>query len=49
MDNAIITPHICGPSNKYMEKATPIIMRNLDAYINGDGDMINVYDNDIGY
>ncbi|GAA0181856.1 D-2-hydroxyacid dehydrogenase [Clostridium sediminicola] len=49
MDNVIITPHICGPSNKYMEKATPIILKNLKSYLNCPNEMINIYDNKIGY
>lgn len=49
IDNVIITPHICGPSNKYMEKATPIILKNLDSYLNCQSEMINVFHPEIGY
>ncbi len=48
MENVIITPHICGESNKYIEKAMPIIEENIKAF-EGKGDFINLIDFDKGY
>lgn len=49
MENVVITPHICGESTKYMEKAMDIIGHNLKVYQTGEGDMINVVDPQKGY
>lgn len=48
LDNVILTPHICGSSPKYMEKAMQIVEYNLHAYLNGKK-MINVIDFNKGY
>lgn len=48
LENVIITPHICGVSPRYTEKALEIIDHNLNAYLNG-GEMINVVDLKEGY
>ena len=41
-DKAMITPHICGESTVYMDKAIPVIERNIQAFIQGRiVDMIN--------
>lgn len=49
MENVVITPHICGESTKYMEKAMEIIGHNLKVYQTGEGEMINVVDPQKGY
>lgn len=49
MDNVVITPHICGESTKYMEKAMEIIGHNLKVYQSGEGEMMNVVDPQKGY
>lgn len=48
IDNLIITPHICGESNKYFERALPIIENNIQAY-NGGGNYINLVSFEKGY
>ena len=48
MENVILTPHICGVSSKYMDRAVEIIEYNLEAYLNG-GKMMNVIDFKRGY
>lgn len=41
-DKAMITPHICGESTVYMDKAIPVIEHNIQAFIQGrPEDMIN--------
>lgn len=49
LDNVIITPHICGASSRYIERALEIIDHNLHVYATGDGEMINVVDLSKGY
>lgn len=49
MENVIITPHICGMSIHYLKKAMPIIDQNLNAYVRGEGEMINKVDPNLGY
>ena len=49
LDNAILTPHICGVSLTYMERAMAIVIRNLNAYLTGSGRMENVVDFATGY
>ena len=48
MENVIITPHICGESNKYIERALPIIENNIKAY-QGEGEFINLVSFEKGY
>lgn len=48
MENVIITPHICGESNKYIERALPIIEKNLKAF-KGEGEFINLISFNKGY
>lgn len=48
MGNVIITPHICGESDKYIERALPIIENNIRAF-KGEGRFINVVNLDKGY
>jgi D-2-hydroxyacid dehydrogenase (NADP+) len=49
MDNVIITPHMCGESTKYMQKAMNILSHNLKVYQTGKGKMMNVVDHEKGY
>ena len=49
MENVMISPHVCGMSPRYMERAMEIIEHNFDAYINGKGKMINAVDLTVGY
>ena len=48
MENLIITPHICGESDKYFDRALEIIEPNLLAF-EGKGEFVNVVDLDRGY
>jgi phosphoglycerate dehydrogenase-like enzyme len=49
LENAILTPHICGMSPKYMERALEIIDHNLEVYVHKKGKMINLVDLKTGY
>ena len=49
LENIIITPHVCGVSNRYMERGLRIIDHNLNAYLRGQKDLINVVDLAAGY
>jgi len=49
MENVVITPHICGESTKYMEKAMEIIGHNLKVYQTEEGEMMNLVDPKKGY
>ncbi|MBN2538656.1 MAG: D-2-hydroxyacid dehydrogenase [Deltaproteobacteria bacterium] len=49
LDNAILTPHICGVSLKYMDRGMDIILRNLEVYLTGSGTMESVVDLASGY
>lgn len=49
LDNVIITPHICGESSKYEDKAIDIIEQNFDAYIGKTDKMVSLVDPDKGY
>jgi len=49
LENVILTPHICGMSPKYMERATEIIDHNLEVYLHRKGEMINLVDLESGY
>ncbi|NLK20533.1 MAG: D-2-hydroxyacid dehydrogenase [Epulopiscium sp.] len=44
MENALITPHISGLSNMYMNRALPIFEHNLKVYLGGIGEYINKID-----
>lgn len=48
MENVIITPHICGESDRYIERALPIIENNLKAF-KGEGEFVNLIDFNKGY
>jgi len=47
-ENFILTPHVCGQSTKYFDKALEIIEPNLMAF-EGKGEFINIVDLDKGY
>ena len=49
MENVILTPHICGVSPHYMAHAMTIIEHNIEVYLSGTGEMINVVDIAAGY
>lgn len=49
MENAILTPHICGVSPHYMARAMEIVEHNLKVYLSGQGEMINTVDVAAGY
>ncbi len=49
LENMIITPHVCGKSPSYMNRALEIIEHNLDVYTGGKGSMINVVHPDTRY
>jgi phosphoglycerate dehydrogenase-like enzyme len=49
LDNVILTPHISGVSPQYMARAIQIIAHNLDVYLSGRGEMINLVDTQTGY
>lgn len=49
LDNVILTPHICGGSPRYVERALDIIRHNLRVYIDQQGEMINRVDLETGY
>ena len=48
MPNTIITPHTAGSNPQYVERASAIFKKNLEAFLSGS-EMINVYRKDIGY
>ncbi|MFW6082117.1 MAG: D-2-hydroxyacid dehydrogenase, partial [Desulfosalsimonas sp.] len=49
LENMIITPHVCGRSPNYMNRAMEIIDHNLGVYTTGTGEMINVVSPDARY
>lgn len=49
LDNVVITPHICGVSPKYNDRAMEIAKHNLKALLTGQGEMINVVAKEKGY
>jgi phosphoglycerate dehydrogenase-like enzyme len=49
LENVILTPHICGLSPKYMERALEIVDQNLEVYVHKRGRMINLVDPETGY
>ncbi len=48
IDDMIITPHICGESNKYFDRAIHIIENNIKAF-KGEGKYINLVNFEKGY
>jgi phosphoglycerate dehydrogenase-like enzyme len=49
LENVILTPHICGVSPHYMARAMEIITHNLNVYLSGQDEMINLVDMETGY
>ncbi|MGZ4112019.1 MAG: D-2-hydroxyacid dehydrogenase, partial [Tumebacillaceae bacterium] len=49
LDNCVLTPHVSARSPKYMERAQEIFRRNLEAFLGGEGELINVIDVEKGY
>lgn len=49
LDNCIITPHICGASPNYNDRAMEIATHNLKVLHSGNGEMINVVTKEKGY
>ncbi len=49
LENAILTPHICGISSKYMDRGLDIILHNLEVYFSESGTMESVVDPVRGY
>jgi phosphoglycerate dehydrogenase-like enzyme len=49
LDNVILTPHISGVSPQYMDRAMEIITHNLNVYLSGQGEMVNLVDMQTGY
>jgi len=49
LENVILTPHVCGMSTKYMDRAMEIIEHNMGVYASGQGTMMNVVDTERGY
>lgn len=49
LDNAILTPHICGVSLTYMERGIEVILHNLEVYLTGAGTMTGMVDLTRGY
>ncbi|MBS3755749.1 MAG: D-2-hydroxyacid dehydrogenase [Desulfobacterales bacterium] len=49
LENMVITPHVCGRSPNYMNRAMEIIDHNLGVYTTGQGEMINVVPPDTRY
>ncbi len=49
LENMVITPHVCGRSPNYMNRAMEIIDHNLGVYTTGRGEMINVVPPDTRY
>jgi phosphoglycerate dehydrogenase-like enzyme len=49
LDNVILTPHISGVSPQYMARAMQVIAHNLNVYLSGQGEMINLVDMQAGY
>jgi len=48
LKNVIITPHVAGETEQYLEKAIPIFYENLYRFINNQP-MINIVDKKAGY
>jgi len=48
MDNVLITPHMAGNSERYMERITTLFANNLRRYLSGEA-LINIVDISRGY
>lgn len=49
LDNVILTPHICGESAKYLDRAMDIVEHNMRAFFYKEGSMINIVNLEKGY
>ena len=49
LENVILTPHICGVSPRYMDRAMQIIAHNVNVYLSRQGEMINLVNSKAGY
>ena len=49
LENVILTPHICGVSPRYMDRAMQIIDHNVNVYLSRQGEMINLVNSKAGY
>lgn len=49
MTNVIVSPHISSHSSKYVERALAIFSQNLDVWLKGEKQMINLIDVKRGY
>jgi phosphoglycerate dehydrogenase-like enzyme len=49
LDNVILTPHISGVSPQYTARAMEIITHNVNVFLSGQGEMINLVDMQTGY
>jgi D-2-hydroxyacid dehydrogenase (NADP+) len=49
LHNVILTPHVCGASSRYKDRALEIVEHNMKVYTGGGGEMMNVVDLDRGY
>jgi len=47
-DNVILSPHVAGGMEDYMERATEVFCENLKRYLNGKK-LLNVIDRKRGY
>ncbi|RJR14357.1 D-2-hydroxyacid dehydrogenase [Candidatus Parcubacteria bacterium] len=47
-ENVIITPHHSGLSHRYMDRATELLIKNVDAYLKGEP-LPNLVDKKLGY
>ncbi len=48
LPNAIITPHVSGPSEHYSDRCVDIFCQNLERYVAGEA-LLNVYESERGY
>ena len=49
LKNVILTPHVCGVSDHYTDRAMEIAEHNLVVYTSGEGELRNRVDLDAGY
>ncbi len=49
LDNIVITPHISGSMDDYMDHVLEVFMKNLKAYIKDGSPSVNVVDYELGY
>lgn len=49
LENCTISPHISALSNKYVERALVIFNENMEKWLKGDRDLVNLIDLEEGY